>query len=195
MDIGIEFLFDVSDHAALRMDEESRKFYELEAVDYNGETISFSRFRKCVLIVVNVASLCGFADRNYGNLAELLKLYYNKGLRVLVFPCNQYLNQEPKPIHEIRKKVLEYSDKFTVFDKVDVCGGKIHPVFKHLTKYGPGFLGSYIKWNFTKFLIGPDGKVVKRLGPNSVFSKDDEDLLRCMKELHGMDSAADRAKG
>lgn len=169
----------------MEQDEESRKFYDLKALGSTGEMVEFSEFIGHPLIIVNVASLCGLTDSNYENLAKLVKMYHKKGLRVLVFPCNQYLKQEPGPIHEIQKTVQCYSSMFILFDKVDVFGKDIHPVFKHLTDYSSGFLGNYIKWNFTKFLVNGKGKIVKRYSPNSLISETDQDLIDCMEELPG----------
>ncbi|WEL38020.1 glutathione peroxidase [Encephalitozoon hellem] len=164
---------------------ESEAFYSLKARKWDGSEVDFESFRGCALIIANVASSCKLAESNYKSLANLLSKFYKKGLRILLFPCNQYFNQESKPIEEIHEEVSnKYSDKFEIFDKVDVFGGKTHPVFKHLinTKNGGGMLGNFIKWNFTKFLIDRRGRVVKRFGPTSVVEEDDECLLSSIEE-------------
>ncbi|ADM11038.1 glutathione peroxidase [Encephalitozoon intestinalis ATCC 50506] len=159
---------------------ESQTFYNLSARGWNGEEVNFSVFRGCVLIIVNVASSCKLAEGNYKSFVGLLEKFYKKNLRILLFPCNQYLGQEPKPIERIHREVSEkYSDKFEVMDKVEVFGENAHPVFKHLTstKNGKGTFGNFIKWNFTKFLVDRSGHVVKRFGPSNIIKEDEECLL------------------
>lgn len=161
--------------------EESTKFYELTATDSQGNTVEFSTFRGLVLIIANVASLCSLTKRNYVNLAEVLEEHYDSGLRVLLFPCNQFKNQEPGEIDKIREKVETYSDKFILFDKVDVHGENMHPVFEHLTKYKPRKLWGAVEWNFTKFLVDASGHTVERFLPTTTISKDNKTLVECMK--------------
>jgi glutathione peroxidase-family protein len=159
---------------------EAEEFYELEAKDADGRAVKFSAFKGHPLIIVNVASLCGLADRNYSNLAGLLKAYHRGGLRVLLFPCNQYLRQEPGTIAEIKRLAGGYSTNFIIFDKVNVIGKEIHPVFNHLVNHSTGTLGSHIKWNFTKFVVNKDGLIVKRVGPTDLIKEDDKVLVECM---------------
>lgn len=161
--------------------DESRKFYALSAVDASGRTVQFNEFRGHPLIIVNVATLCGLATSNYENLAGLLRKYHGKGLRILVFPCNQYLGQEPGTMEEIEQNAVCFSDMFVLFSKVDVFGKNIHPVFRHLTEHSSGLFGSFIKWNFTKFLVSRAGEVVKRISPRSVVGEDDRDLVECVE--------------
>ncbi|KMV66564.1 glutathione peroxidase [Encephalitozoon cuniculi EcunIII-L] len=164
---------------------ESEAFYGLSARGWDGSEVSLGSFRGCVIMIANVASSCKFAESNYKSFAGLLDKFYRKGLRILLFPCNQYLGQESRPIEEIREEVSKkYSDRFVVFDKVDVFGKGAHPVFRHLvnTKNGKGRLGNFIKWNFTKFLVDRKGCVVKRFGPSDIVKEDDENLLRSIED-------------
>lgn len=161
--------------------EEQEEFYKLKANDYKGEEIDFSYFRGTPLLIANVASTCGLAKNNYESFADLLVMYYKKGFRVLLFPCGQYLNQELEDVTKIRDFISTFSDKFILFDKVNVFGKNIHPVFDHLVKYSSGFCGSFIKWNFTKFLINEDGKIIKRYGPNELITTGDKYMTKLFK--------------
>lgn len=119
-----------------------------------------------VLLIVNVASKCGFTPQ-YTGLEQLYQRYKDQGFEVLGFPCDQFGNQEPGNEAEIAQFCsLTYDVTFPMFAKVNVNGADAHPLFKHLKKAAPGLLGSEgIKWNFTKFLVDPSGKTVKRYAP------------------------------
>lgn len=119
-----------------------------------------------VLLIVNVASKCGFTPQ-YTGLEQLYQRYKDQGFAVLGFPCDQFGNQEPGDEAEIAKFCsLTYDVTFPMFAKVNVNGADAHPLFKHLKKAAPGLLGSEgIKWNFTKFLVDPTGQTVKRYAP------------------------------
>ena len=119
-----------------------------------------------VYLIVNTASKCGFTPQ-YKGLENLWKTYSDQGLQVVGFPCNQFGAQEPGSESEIAEFCeLNYGVSFPMFSKVDVNGDKAHPLFVQLKEEAPGLLGSKgIKWNFTKFLVDADGKVVKRYAP------------------------------
>ena len=119
-----------------------------------------------VLLIVNVASKCGFTPQ-YTGLEQLYQRYKDQGFAVLGFPCDQFGNQEPGDEAEIAQFCsLTYDVTFPMFAKVNVNGADAHPLFKHLKKAAPGLLGSEgIKWNFTKFLVDPTGQTVKRYAP------------------------------
>ncbi|WP_409270406.1 glutathione peroxidase [Neobacillus sp. SCS-31] len=155
--------------------------YEFNARLINGEEISLSRFEGKVVLIVNTASKCGFTPQ-YAELQELYETYKERGFTVLGFPCNQFMNQEPGSEEEIESFCKQnYGVTFPMFGKVDVNGDEAHPLFSYLAKEAPGIMGSKrIKWNFTKFLIGRDGKPVKRFAPNDKpgeLAKDIENLL------------------
>ena len=121
-----------------------------------------------VYLIVNTASKCGFTPQ-YKGLENLWKTYSDQGLQVMGFPCNQFGAQEPGSESEIAEFCeLNYGVSFPMFSKVDVNGDKAHPLFVQLKEEAPGLLGSKgIKWNFTKFLVDADGKVVKRYAPTT----------------------------
>ena len=129
---------------------------------------SLCQYSGKVLLVVNTASFCGFTPQ-YKGLESVWQQYKDKGLVVLGFPCNQFGKQEPGDEGAISEFCeLNFGVSFPLFKKVDVNGSDAHPLFVQLKKRAPGLLGSQgIKWNFTKFLIGEDGKVVKRFAPTT----------------------------
>ena len=140
--------------------------YDFSARDIQGHEQALSDYRGKVLLVVNVASKCGFTPQ-YAGLEELWKTYRERGLVVLGFPCDQFGHQEPGDEAEIRNFCsLTYDVDFPMFAKVEVNGGGAHPLWKWLKDEKGGLLGiDAIKWNFTKFLVGRDGKVLKRYPP------------------------------
>jgi glutathione peroxidase len=141
--------------------------YEFSVQDIHGKAVKLDRYRDKVLLFVNTASKCGFTPQ-YKGLEALYEKYHGKGLEVLGFPCNQFGEQEPGTEKEIAQFCeLNYGVTFPLFAKVDVNGANAAPVFKYLKAEKPGLLGSEaIKWNFTKFLVDRNGKVLKRYAPN-----------------------------
>ncbi|HKK79644.1 MAG TPA: glutathione peroxidase [Phaeodactylibacter sp.] len=141
-------------------------FYEFEAKKINGETVSMSIYEGRPVVVVNTASKCGMTPQ-YEGLEDLYQKYRDDGLVILGFPCNQFANQEPGSSEDIKAFCqLNYGVSFPMFDKINVNGKDAHPIFKYLkAQLSGGILGSWIKWNFTKFIIDKDGNPVKRFGP------------------------------
>ncbi len=140
--------------------------YGFEATNINGKTIPLEEFKGKVMLIVNTASKCGFTPQ-FGGLEELYKSYAGKGLAVLGFPCNQFGSQDPGADGEIEQFCqINYGVSFPMMSKIDVNGPAAHPLYKWLSAEAPGILGSKaIKWNFTKFLVGKDGKVIRRYAP------------------------------
>lgn len=132
----------------------------------NGENTSLEKYKGQVVLVVNVASKCGFTPQ-YKGLEELYVKFKDQGLMIVGFPCNQFGAQEPGQDSEIQEFCqLNYGVSFPVMAKVDVNGSEADPVFQWLKESAPGVLGTeFIKWNFTKFLVGKDGEVIKRYAP------------------------------
>ena len=140
--------------------------FDFQAVDIDGNTRDLSEYRGKVVLVVNVASKCGFTPQ-YTGLQALWEKYRDRGFVVLGFPCDQFGHQEPGDEAEIKNFCsLTYDVDFPMFAKVDVNGGKAHPLWTWLKDQKGGLLGfDAIKWNFTKFLIGRDGVPIKRYAP------------------------------
>jgi glutathione peroxidase len=149
------------------MADTPHSIYDFEALSIDGKPAHLSTQRGKVLLVVNTASKCGFTPQ-FAGLEALWEEYRDKGLVVLGFPSNQFGSQDPGTNDEIASFCqLNYGVKFPMMSKVDVNGDKAHPLWKWLTAEAPGILGTKaIKWNFTKFLVGKDGQVVKRFAPN-----------------------------
>jgi len=147
------------------MSTEPRTVYEFEAQTIDGKTVSLSDFKGRVMLVVNTASKCGFTPQ-FDGLEALWKQYADQGLVILGFPCNQFGAQDPGSADEIASFCqLNYGVTFPMMAKVEVNGPQAHPLYKWLVKEAPGLLGTQaIKWNFTKFLLGRDGHVIKRYG-------------------------------
>ena len=140
--------------------------YDFEARRINGQDIALSQFKGKVMLIVNTASQCGFTPQ-FGGLEQLHESYAAKGLAVLGYPCNQFGAQDPGNDSEIASFCqVNYGVTFPMMSKIDVNGSTAHPLYKWLCAEAPGLLGSKaIKWNFTKFLVGRDGRVIKRYAP------------------------------
>ena len=139
--------------------------YNLKAKTIGGKEISFEDYKGKTLVIVNTASKCGLTPQ-YKGLEELYKKYIDQGLVILGFPCNQFANQEPWTDEEIKANCLiNYWVTFPVFKKIDVNWENTHEIFKYLKQNTFNLFWSKIKWNFTKFLINQEGKVIKRYAP------------------------------
>ena len=154
---------------------------DLHATALDCAPIDLSRYSGKVLLIVNTASACGYTPQ-YQGLEDVYRQFRERGVEVLGFPCNQFGQQEPGSEAEIGAFCEQnYGVSFPLFAKVDVNGDSAHPLFQHLKSEAPGLLGSKrIKWNFTKFLVGPDGAVVKRYAPQTkpeAIAADIEQLL------------------
>lgn len=141
--------------------------YSFQVKNASNESLSLEKYKGQVVLVVNVASKCGFTPQ-YTGLEELYKKYQAQGFTILGFPCNQFGSQEPGSNEEIQSFCkLTYDVSFPVMGKVDVNGDKADPLYSWLKESAPGILGTeMIKWNFTKFLVGKNGEVIKRYAPN-----------------------------
>jgi len=140
--------------------------YDFSATDITGKAVDLAQFRGKPLLIVNTASACGFTPQ-FAGLQALHAAYGAKGLVVLGFPCNQFGGQDPKPEADIAQFCqVNYGVDFQMMGKIEVNGADAHPIYQWLKGEKPGFLGiEAIKWNFTKFLIGKDGQVIKRYAP------------------------------
>jgi glutathione peroxidase len=151
--------------------------YDFEARAIDGKTVPLKKYQGKVLLIVNTASACGFTPQ-FGGLEELHQQYGKKGLVVLGFPCNQFGAQDPGSNDEIAQFCqLNFGVSFPMMAKIDVNGPDADPLYQWVTKEAPGLLGSTaIKWNFTKFLVGKDGQVIKRYAPNDEPAKLAKDI-------------------
>lgn len=148
------------------MSTDASTIYDFKARQIDGRDIDLSAFRGKVMLIVNTASQCGFTPQ-FGGLEELHQAYGGKGLVVLGFPCNQFGAQDPGEDSDIASFCqVNYGVSFPMMSKVEVNGPQAHPLYQWLASAAPGLLGSKsIKWNFTKFLVGKDGRVIRRYAP------------------------------
>jgi glutathione peroxidase len=153
--------------------------YDFSARDIDGNERSLDAWRGKTMLIVNVASKCGFTPQ-YKGLEELWRSHRDNGLMVLGFPCDQFGHQEPGDEAEIKNFCsTSYDVTFPLFAKIEVNGDNTHPLYRWLKKQAKGLLGSEaIKWNFTKFLVDPEGNVVKRYAPTDTPEKIEKDLQK-----------------
>jgi glutathione peroxidase len=156
--------------------------YDIEVTSIDGKHLTMRKYKGRVLLIVNVASKCGYTPQ-YAGLEALHRKYGKRGLAVLGFPCDQFGHQEPGNEADIQSFCsLTYDVTFPMFAKVDVNGPEAHPLYRHLKSVQKGLLGtSAVKWNFTKFLVGRDGTVLRRYAPTDTPDKIESDLIPLLK--------------
>lgn len=155
--------------------------YDFQVKSISGETKDLSEYKGKVILIVNTASKCGFATQFKG-LQHLHETYSDRGLTVLGFPSNQFANQEPEDEATIAQQCqLNHGVTFPLHTKIEVKGRGIHPLYNYLTKQKAGFLGlRSIKWNFTKFLVDKNGRVVKRFSPTDTPEKIESQIQKLL---------------
>ncbi len=155
--------------------------YDINVKKVNGESLNLSEYKGKVVLIVNTASKCGFTPQ-YDGLQKLYEKYESEGLVILGFPCNQFANQEPDSSDVVAAQCkINFGVTFPLMEKIDVNGDNEHELYTYLKKEKSGFLGSKIKWNFTKFLIDRQGRVVKRFAPNTKPEKIEKDIVNLLK--------------
>lgn len=158
----------------------TQTFYDFSIHTPKGEKVEMSHYQGKVVLVVNTATKCGLAPQ-FDGLEQLHQKYKDRGVVVLGFPCDQFLNQEPETNETVVEACrINHGVTFPLFEKIDVNGKNTHPLYQYLKAELPGFLGGKIKWNFTKFLIDKNGKPVKRYSPTTVPEKIEADILKLM---------------
>lgn len=156
-------------------------FYNLQVKKPKGEAIEMSAFQGKTVLIVNTATKCGLTPQ-FKELENLHQKYKDKGLVILGFPCNQFAGQEPETNESIVDVCkINHGVTFQLTEKIDVNGKNTHPVFEYLKKELPGSFGNRIKWNFTKFLIAPDGKPFKRFAPTTKPSSIEKDIVQMIR--------------
>ncbi len=155
--------------------------YNFEVKTIGLQKIKLESYKGKVLLIVNVASQCGFTPQ-YQGLEELYRKYKEQGLEILGFPCNQFGGQEPGDEAEIKNFCsLNYDVTFPLFAKIDVNGAGTDPLYAYLKHEEKGILGTEaIKWNFTKFLVGRDGKVLQRFAPQTTPSELESEIKKAL---------------
>ena len=157
--------------------------YDFKVKTIDGEEISLSRYKNRVLLIVNVASRCGFTPQ-YKALEELYQKYKEKGFMILAFPSNQFLKQEPESDAKIKLFCHEnYDVHFDMFTKIDVNGENTSPLYKFLKEKKSSFFGTnFIEWNFSKFLIDVDGDVIQRYSPMTKPQNIESDIEKLLEK-------------
>ena len=156
------------------------KLYDIKVLNAKGVEVPMTEYQGKVLLIVNTATGCGFTPQ-YEGLQKLYDKYKDKGFVILDFPCNQFGHQAPGTEDEIQEFcTLKYKTTFPLFAKIDVNGKNADPFFVFLKKQKGGFLGSDIKWNFTKFLISRDGTVMERYAPVTKPSQIESNILKLL---------------
>ncbi|CAN4075731.1 unnamed protein product [Withania somnifera] len=158
-----------------------KTIYDFTVKDIDGKDVPLSTFKGKVLLIVNVASRCGLTTSNYTELSHVYEKYKNQGLEILAFPCNQFGAQEPGSNPEIKQfACTRFKAEFPIFDKVDVNGPNTAPVYQFLKSSTGGFLGDLVKWNFEKFLVDKNGKVVERYPPTTSPFQIEKDIQKLL---------------
>ena len=153
-----------------------KSIYDFSVKDIDHEEISLEKFKGKTLLIVNVASRCGFTSQ-YTGLQSLYEKYKDKGFEILAFPCNQFGSQEKGTNDEIKEFcITEYNVSFTLFDKTEVIGDNASPLFKKLTQDA----GREIQWNFTKYLINKDGDFVRGFGTQKKPEEIEEHIIKIL---------------
>nr|AKJ66815.1 glutathione peroxidase [Populus euphratica] len=146
----------------------AQSVHDFTVKDARGNDVDLSIYKGKVLLIVNVASQCGLTNSNYTELTQLYDKYKDQGLEILAFPCNQFGSQEPGNNEQIVEfACTRFKADYPIFDKVDVNGKNAAPIYKFLKSSKGGLFGDSIKWNFSKFLVDKDGKVVDRYAPTT----------------------------
>jgi glutathione peroxidase len=168
--------------SSINAKEIQMNIYDFNVKTIDGQEISMSKYKGKVLLIVNVASKCGFTSQ-YEGLEKLFEKYKNEDFMVLGFPSNQFANQEPESNEKIKEFCsLTYDVKFDMFAKVDVNGENEAPLYKFLKSNQKGILGSEnIKWNFTKFLVDKNGDVVDRFASTTSPESIEKDIIKLLK--------------
>lgn len=158
-----------------------KSVHDFTVKDIDGKDVALSKFKGKALLIVNVASKCGLTSSNYSELTHIYEKYKPQGLEILAFPCNQFGGQEPGSNPEIKQfACTRYKAEFPIFDKVDVNGPSTAPVYQFLKSSAGGFLGDLIKWNFEKFLVDKNGKVVERYQPTTSPFQIEKDIQKLL---------------
>lgn len=158
-----------------------KSIYDYTVKDIDSKDVPLSKFKGKVLLIVNVASKCGLTQSNYSELSHIYEKYKTQGFEILAFPCNQFGGQEPGSNPEIKQfACTRFKAEFPIFDKVDVNGPNTAPIYQFLKSSAGGFLGDLVKWNFEKFLVDKNGKVVERYPPTTSPFQIEKDIQKLL---------------
>ncbi|XP_040989405.1 probable glutathione peroxidase 2 [Juglans microcarpa x Juglans regia] len=184
--LGVAFLYFFGNPAPSpsesMAEDSSKSIYDFTVKDIRGNDVSLSEYNGKALLIINVASKCGLTQTNYKELNVLYEKYKSQGFEILAFPCNQFAGQEPGSNEEIQEVVCTmFKAEFPIFDKIEVNGKNAAPLYKFLKSQKGGIFGDGIKWNFTKFLVNKEGKVVERYAPTTSPLKIEKDIQKLLE--------------
>ena len=181
--ILLSFLFLITAQAGEIMPKDKQEFYDFNATSIIGQNVSMSNYKDKVVLIVNTASKCGFTPQ-YEGLQKLYENYKDNNFTILGFPSNQFSEQEPGSHAEIKTFcTTNYDITFPLFEKIDVNGDNTHPLYQFLKSKATGVLWSEsIKWNFTKFLVDQNGKVITRYGSSTKPKDIEADVVKLLKK-------------
>ncbi|PIN11872.1 Glutathione peroxidase [Handroanthus impetiginosus] len=170
-----------ADHTMTSQSTEPQSVHDFTVKDAKGNDVDLSIYKGKVLLIVNVASQCGLTNSNYTELTKLYEKYKDQGLEILAFPCNQFGSQEPGTNEQIQEfACTRFKAEYPIFDKIEVNGPNAAPLYNYLKSAKGGLFGDNIKWNFSKFLVDKEGRVVDRYAPTTSpvsIEKDMKNLL------------------
>ncbi len=180
----ILFLFNILIITTVSAKDNTMSIYDFRVKDIDAKDISMSKYKNKTLLIVNVASKCGFTPQ-YEGLENLYQKYKNKDFMILAFPSNQFSEQEPETNDKIKFFcTTTYDIHFDMFSKIDVNGDNTIPLYKYLKKEQTGFLWTEsIKWNFTKFLVDKKGNVIKRYGSSTKSKSIENDIEKLLGDM------------
>ncbi|XP_073298764.1 probable phospholipid hydroperoxide glutathione peroxidase [Primulina huaijiensis] len=160
-----------------------QSIHDFTVKDSKGDDVNLGIYKGKVLLIVNVASQCGLTNTNYTELTKLYEKYKDQGLEILAFPCNQFGSQEPGTNEQIQEfACTRFKAEYPIFDKIEVNGSNAAPIYKYMKSVKGGLFGDSIKWNFSKFLVDKEGRVVDRYAPTTSPSSIEKDIKKLLEK-------------
>ncbi|KAL6543484.1 putative phospholipid hydroperoxide glutathione peroxidase [Orobanche hederae] len=160
-----------------------QSIHDFTVKDAKGNDVNLSSYKGKVLLIVNVASKCGLTNSNNTELTKLYEKYKDQGLEILAFPCNQFGSQEPGTNEEIQEfACTRFKAEYPIFDKVEVNGANAAQIYKYMKSVKGGLFGDSIKWNFSKFLVDKEGRVVDRYAPTTSPLSIEKDIKKLLAQ-------------
>ncbi|KAI3453702.1 hypothetical protein Pfo_010365 [Paulownia fortunei] len=170
-------------HTMASQSTQPQSVHDFTVKDAIGNDVDLRIYKGKVLLIVNVASKCGLTNSNYTELTKLYEKYKDQGLEILAFPCNQFGSQEPGSNEEIQEfACTRFKAEYPIFDKIEVNGSNAAPLYKHLKSAKGGLFGDSIKWNFSKFLVDKEGRVVDRYAPTTSPLSIEKDIKKLLEK-------------
>ena len=160
-----------------------KNIFDIEVTEINKYRYKLKKFQRNVLLIVNIATLCGLSKKSLSELSNILIKFSSRGLKILLFPCDHLLSKKCKSVKEFKNYVAEFSDEFVLMDEVQTNGMGIHPLFEYLLSKDNEFISKDIKLNFTYFLVNREGEFVKKYLPTDCLLDTDSELLKCIGEV------------